>query len=712
MSNLLASPSSFEALFTQSLDMVMVLDAEQIVTAINPAGASLLQQPLATLVGKSVDALCTDGALSGDHRMLLQALSASAQWCLSHQQPHRDRHRLHALPTPQSYDFTYTPVVGADGNTAQVLIMGRTVLDPAIATSPTSPKPADTASPKAIPSPFHQKLLFLERVMDSIPQGVFWKDRDAVYRWCNRSWAKLVGLADPGDIVGKTDHDLPWQHNETDTYQHHDLTILQSGVAQCDRLTVRRWANGKEIWFTSNKLPWKDAEGTVQGLLCTFEPITEYRRAVELKESKDLLQLVLDNIPQLLFWKDRKCRYLGCNQNWALAAGIGDPNAVVGKTDEEIWSSEEAQLYREQDEAVMASGIPVMHLIEQQHQADKVAWIDVNKIPIRDAEGNVIGVLGTIEDITERKQAEIALIESEAKLREQTEDLEQTLRELKQTQVQLIQTEKMSSLGQLVAGVAHEINNPVNFIHGNLSHARQYAEDLITIVDLYRQHYPDPPPEIATVLNSLEFDFLREDLVKLLNSMSTGTDRIRKIVLSLRNFSRLDESAIKDADIHDGLESTLTILQGQLKGGSKGHSSPIQIIRQYHDIPKITCYASQLNQVFMNILVNAIDALQERDAQRSPVECSANPSTITITTVYLCDRNRIQVRIHDNGPGIPASARDRIFDPFYTTKAVGKGTGLGLSISYQIVVEKHNGTLTCHSTPDFGTEFCIELPIQ
>lgn len=720
MSELPADSPTFAALFTHSPDVVMVLDAALVVAAINPIGASLLEISADILTGKPLESLCQKHILPARRVPLVQNIIASAQNCLTLNQPCRDRYGVDTAPGGLLYDFTYTPVEVMAGAGGQVLIVGRAAT--LAATSAPSPNPgldlggvddwaeSDGGSGSTLGSiAGHEKLAFLERVIDAIPQGLFWKDTHAIYRWCNRSWANLVGLDHPQDIVGKTDRDLPWDTHKVEGYQDHDLTVMHSGIPQCDRLTVRQWATGEQVWFMSNKFPWRSDQGEVQGLFCTFELITEYRRAAELKESKDLLQLVLNNIPQLLFWKDRKCQYLGCNQNWAQAAGIENPDAVVGKLDDDIWSPEEAQLYREQDEAVMASGVPVMHLIEQQGQADKVAWIDVNKIPIRDAENNVVGILGTIEDITERKQAEMALVESEAKLREQTETLEQMLQELKQTQVQLIQTEKMSGLGQLVAGIAHEINNPVNFIHGNVSHAREYTQNLISLISLYQKHYAQPHGEIVAALEDIDFDFLREDVEKLLNSMSLGTDRIRKIVLSLRNFSRLDESAIKDVDIHEGLESTLTILQGRLK--SSNHGADIQIVRQYNAIPRITCYGSQLNQVFMNILVNAIDALNERDCHRSLAECSARPSTITLSTDYLPERDSIQVRIHDNGSGIPAAVRDRIFDPFFTTKAVGKGTGLGLSISYQIVVEKHGGSLTCHSTPDDGTEFCIELPI-
>ncbi len=287
--------------------------------------------------------------------------------------------------------------------------------------------------------------------------------------------------------------------------------------------------------------------------------------------------------------------------------------------------------------------------------------------------------------------------------------LQQAITELQQTQAQLIQTEKMSSLGQLVAGIAHEINNPVNFIHGNILHATEYIDGLLNLVNLYQEQYPNSTPKIQDEIEAIDLEFLSEDLPKVLDSMQIGSERIRQIVLSLRNFSRLDEADMKQVDIHEGIDSTLLILQHRLK--AKSDHSEIQIIKEYGDLPKIECYPGQLNQVFMNIVSNAIDVLEEYDSKRSGWERQQNPCTIRIHT-DLKDGNQVRISMADNGSGMSEAVRSKIFDPFFTTKSVGAGTGLGLSISYQIVAEKHRGHLECISAPGKGAEFIITIPIQ
>ncbi|MEH2414093.1 sensor histidine kinase [Nostoc sp.] len=278
--------------------------------------------------------------------------------------------------------------------------------------------------------------------------------------------------------------------------------------------------------------------------------------------------------------------------------------------------------------------------------------------------------------------------------------LQHTLQELHKSQAQLIQSEKMSSLGQLVAGVAHEINNPVNFIHGNLGYAIEYAQDLLRLLQLYQQYYPNPPKEIQQEIEASDLNFISEDFIKLLKSMEIGTKRIREIVLLLRNFSRLDEAEFKKVDIHEGIESTLMILQNRLN--AKPDSPAIEVIKNYGQLPDIECYPGQLNQVFMNLITNAIDALESEALLSNPI--------ISIHTKVISD-NWVAIHITDNASGIESKIAEKIFDPFFSTKPVGKGTGLGLSISYQIIT-KHAGELKCYSAPGEGAEFVIQIPIK
>lgn len=348
-------------------------------------------------------------------------------------------------------------------------------------------------------------------------------------------------------------------------------------------------------------------------------------------------------------------------------------------------------------------------------------WNELTISPVFDRHDKLTHFIGVQSDITEKIEVMKALKESEANHRKLNEQLEKTLEELTQTQGQLIQTEKMSSLGQMVAGIAHEINNPVGFIHGNLEFAQQYIQELLKLVDLQQQALQTKSPELEAEIAEVELDFIKEDLPQVLQSMRVGTDRISNLVLSLRNFSRLDEADMKPVDIHEGIDNTFLLVQHRFQ--RQPQRPEINVLKNYADLPLVECYPGQLNQVFLNVINNAIDALEETylytssavmEIENSSQRTSSNQEKklqIVITT-ELITPELVSVSIQDNGCGMTEEVKKDIFNPFFTTKPVGKGTGLGLATSYQIIVDKHQGKLSCSSLLGKGTDIRIHIPIK
>lgn len=300
--------------------------------------------------------------------------------------------------------------------------------------------------------------------------------------------------------------------------------------------------------------------------------------------------------------------------------------------------------------------------------------------------------------------------ELENRVEERTSQLQEAVKNLQQIQLQLIQSEKMSFLGQLVAGVAHEINNPVSFIHGNLNHAETYIQDLLEIFKLYQQQLPSPGAEITTRAEEVDLEYLIEDLPQVISSMKVGIEKIRQISVSLRTFSRAESTSKVKANLHEGIDSALLILQHKLKANDK--CQKIEIVKEYGNLPLVLCYPGQMNQVFINIIANAIHALEDSSLKRTSEEMKTNPNQIIIHTEINHSQNSAIIRIKDNALGMPEEVRSKVFDYLFTTKSAQKGTGLGLSISHQIVVEKHNGQLSCFSEEGVGTEFIVEIPLE
>lgn len=366
------------------------------------------------------------------------------------------------------------------------------------------------------------------------------------------------------------------------------------------------------------------------------------------------------------------------------------PMEMLGKTMHEVLPEEFADRVLHCIQETLATKKTVK--IEYSLPIDnKEVWFEATIAAMGEEQAVVVA-----RDISDRKKLE-------EKLRQQAQDLEETLQELQLTQTQMIHSEKMSSLGQLVAGVAHEINNPVNFISGNINPLNDYIQDLLNLIELYQKHNLDNNLEIQEFINEIDLEYIKEDLPKIVNSMSIGTQRIRKIVLSLRNFSRMDEAEFKQVDIHEGINSTLMILKHRLQD--------ITVITNYGELPLLECYVGEMNQVFMNILVNAIDAIEQRKEKDQISDNAEKPGQINIKTQVL-DEQWIEIKIIDNGIGMTEETQQQIMNPFFTTKPVGKGTGIGMSISCQIITERHSGILNCKSTLYQGTEFIIRLPIN
>ncbi len=401
------------------------------------------------------------------------------------------------------------------------------------------------------------------------------------------------------------------------------------------------------------------------------------------------------------------------------------------------------------------SDVPVIFISALDDVVDKVKAFDVGGVdyiakPFHGAE------------VVLRIENQINLRLLQVKLQEKNFLLQQALDNLQASQVKQIQNEKMVALGQLVAGLAHEINNPISFIYGNLQYAGQYVQDLVNLVEVYQQEYPKPTSKIQQIAKDIDLDFLITDLQNLISAMYRGSDRIREIVLALQHFSRHDEAEMKRVNIHEDIENTLVMLQHRLR--ETADRPAIVVVKDYGNLPLVTCYASELNQVFMHLLNNAIDAIEEGVGNQSPTRYPLTPLGEISDALYgtpdvacfpegvnelgnatlsplaspqlleilhqgrkpyrlvstpqirihteVTDLNMIKIAIADNGPGIKESLRSRLFDPFFTTKSVGKGSGLGLSISYQIIVQKHRGNITCTSSVEQGAEFVIEIPLE
>jgi PAS domain S-box-containing protein len=538
-----------------------------------------------------------------------------------------------------------------------------------------------------------EKEQFLRSVYEGCEHSIFvvdvLGDNDFRFKGWNPATERLMGITEEF-AVGKTPEEVLGEVEGSSVRQRYVECIKAKTSLQYEEcLTL----HGLELWELTTINPIADEDGNIYRLVGTSFNITDRRLAEEALRSSELrFRNIIENANDLIYSIDMNGIFTYASPNCYEIFGY-QPIELMGQCFGQFFHPDDANLCAELLSRLYAGESRISGTeYRVRHRNGSYRWHTSNLSVVREADDETFFCIGIARDITESKQAEAAL-------RQQKYELEKTLQELQQTQAQLVHSEKMSSLGQMVAGVAHEINNPVNFIHGNLTHAEEYTADLLRLIQLYQQYYSDPPEEIQEELDELDLDFLQADLMKLLKSMRVGTDRIREIVKSLRTFSRLDEAEVKAADLHEGIFSTLMILQSRLK--ANGDYPEIEISPEFDELPLVECYVGQLNQVFMNLIANAIDALEDAKVP--------NPK-IRIETAIL-EGDRVVIRIADNGAGMSEEIRTKLFDPFFTTKPVGKGTGLGLSISYQIIVEKHRGQLRCKSIPGQGSEFEIEIPI-
>lgn len=582
--------------------------------------------------------------------------------------------------------------------------------------------------------------------------------------YCNLAFEKMIGYG-RSEAIGKPFFFLQGEETETDIVAELQATIRKGQECRAKLKTHRK--NGKEFWSELTLFPLFDRDGKLTHYLSIQKETileTENNTRISLERERlishiarriqgkfdlqEILNLVVKEVRRILQC-DRVIFYR-FNANFsgtpiAESVGSGWTKALDSNITDNCFSPEMVKLYRkgrvraieninnagltechinflEQFEIKANFVIPVVEdrklwglLIAHQCRGTRhwqkweMEFCEELSVQVAIAIRQATLFTKLEKELQERKQAEAFLQVSEAQLKEKAQSLERTLMDLKQTQSQLIQAEKMSGLGQLVAGIAHEINNPIAFIRGNIKHAEEYAQSLLELVSLYQQYYPKPSCEISDKIEEIDCDFITEDFPQLLDSMQTGVKRIQDIVLSLRNFSRLDESDRKPVNLQEGLENALSIVGHRLQG----KQGTIKIEKKWGNLPKIDCYAALLNQVFLNLLNNAIDALQDKQKtyQQKTLSEDFTPK-IEIATEFIekMQGNDLAiVRIRDNGPGIPQEIQERIFDPFFTTKPIGQGTGMGLSTAYQIVVQQHSGRLYFNSQLGEQTEFIIEI---
>lgn len=539
----------------------------------------------------------------------------------------------------------------------------------------------------------------LALLVEQTPLAVIEWDTDFKVQEWNKAAERIFGYTKQEAI----ENHFEFIVSQTTTEQiHHLKSALLSQKGGTRIVTENITKDGKTIiceWYNN---PLVAVNSEVFGVASLVLDITEAELAnATLQEQEQFLRNIYQGVEQLIFvvnvLDNNDFVYADWNLATQKATGISATEAV-SKFPEEVFGDVQGAKMRQQYIRCLEAGIPITYEEYLVFQGQEHCWLTTLN-PLRNAEGKIYRIVGTSFNISDRKQAL-------TQLKQQTKELEAALSELQNAQIQLVQSEKMSSLGNLVARVADEINNPVNFINGNIDRVSNYAQDLLKLVQTYQQYYPQPASEIKELASEIDLEFLFTDLPSLLDSMRIGAQRIREIVAYLGTFSPIDEAEIEKVDIHYCLDSTLAILENRIK--AKGDRESIEIIKEYGNLPQVECYPGQLDRVFMNILVNALDTLEESIEINK--QADSNPQ-INIST-ELTESDKVTIRIADNGMGIPDDIKEKLFDPFFTTKSVGKGTGMGLSISYQIISQRHGGSIECISQPGEGSTWIVSIPLN